>query len=269
MKHLNWMKRAIGLSLIASCVPSIRAQDAVSDLLVRLANATFSRSVLYSLEGQPPDPRTMPALRSAFERAKTAEERQWIAATLLRLGESSSTYFDYLADLAREAIEDRTPFFVKYDNVGTAVEGQFDPGFLNWCAQNQKDPREVARNQFSAYLTDVRALAYAQDPRAMKLLRLGLESPNALVVTYSVEGLGRLHDEAALPLIAKALERVKPGDWTVIAEQLSWFRTPEAERLFERFIPDPRARDFSRRQIQMLQLSEANRLMQRMSKPTK
>jgi len=209
----------------------------------------------------------MPALKLAFEHGKTAEEKQWIAATLLRLGENSSTYFDYLAGLAKEAIEDRTPFFIKYDNAGNAIEGQFDTGFLNWCAQNHKDPREIARIQFSVYLKDVRMLAYAQDPRAVELLRLGLESPNELVVVYSVEGLGRLHDGAALPLIAKALDHAQNGARTAIAEQLCWFRLPEAERLMERFIPDPHVRDFSRRQIQMLQISEENRLMRRTGKP--
>jgi hypothetical protein len=209
----------------------------------------------------------MPALKSAFELGKTTEEKQWIAATLLRLGENSNEYFDYLAGLAKEAIEDRTPFFIKYDNAGKSIAGQFDPGFLNWCAQNGKDPKAVAGVQMSVYLNDVQILAYAQDPRAVELLRLGLESTNVLVVAYSVEGLGRLHDLAALPLIAKAFDRVQTGDWTVVAEQLSWFRTPEAERLLERFIPDPLMRDFTRRQIQMRQLSETNSILRRMGKP--
>jgi len=138
---------------------------------------------------------------------------------------------------------------------------------LNWCAQNSKDPREVARIQFSVYLNDVRILAYAEDPRAVDLLRQGLESPNELVIAYSVEGLGRLHDVTALPLIAKVFDRVKTGSWTAIAKQLCWFRLPEAERLVERFIPDPGMREFSKRQIEMLQLSEANRLTRRMGKP--
>jgi hypothetical protein len=81
-----------------------------------------------------------------------------------------------------------------------------------------------------------------------------------------VEGLGRLHDVAALPLIGKALERLKPGDRTAIAQELCWFRTPAAERLFERFVPDSRMRDFSRRQIEMLQVLEANRVARRTGK---
>jgi hypothetical protein len=255
------------LALVAICLPVGRAQDSVSELLARLANGPFNKSTLYSLEGQPPDPRTMPALESAFDHSKTTEEKQWIAATLLRLGEGSRAYFDYLAGHAKEAIEDSTPFFVKYDGAGNAVQGEFDSGFLNWCATNHKDPREVAGIQFRTYLGSVRILAYAQDQRAAELLRSGLVSPNTLVVTYSVEGLGRLHDMAALPLIAKALDRVKAGDRAVIAEQLSWFRTPEAERLLERFVPDAQVRDFSRRQIQALQVSEANRLMRRTGKP--
>jgi len=94
-------------------LPVGRAQDSVSELLARLANGPFNKSTLYSLEGQPPDPRTMPALESAFDHSKTTEEKQWIAATLLRLGEGSRAYFDYLAGHAKEAIEDSTPFFVR------------------------------------------------------------------------------------------------------------------------------------------------------------
>jgi HEAT repeat protein len=263
MRYSSSIKLTVGLALLSIFLPSLWPQDTVTSLLARLASGPFSESILYSLEGQPPDPRTMPALKVAFDQNKTAEEKQWIAATLIRLGDRSEVYFGYLADLAKDAIEDRTPFFFKYDNSGNTVEGQFDPGFLNWCAQNQKNPREVARDQFSVSLRNVRMLAYAQDPRSIELLRQGLESLNPLVVIYSVEGLGRLHDMAALPLIEKALERVKPGDRTAIAQQLCWFRTPDAERLFERFVPDSRLRDFSKHQIEMLQLLEANRVARR------
>jgi hypothetical protein len=218
------------------------------------------------LEGQPPDPRILPALESAFERGKTAEEKQWIAATLIRLGEKSSTYFEYLADQANEAISDRTPFFVKYDH-GKSVSGEFDAGFLNWCAENHKNPREIAALQLNVYFNDVRILAYAQDPRALTLLRAGLESPNVLVVASSVEGLGRLHDAAALPLIEKSLDRAELADRTAIARQLCWFRVPQAERLFEKFVPNVEMRDYHRREIQMLQFSEENRALRRLAKP--
>jgi hypothetical protein len=209
MKSAISLRIATSLALVAICLPNCKAQDGLSELLARLASGPSDRSILYALERQPPDPRTMPALKSAFERGKTTEEKQWIAATLLRLGENSSVYFDYLAGLAKEAIEDRTPFFGKYDNTGHSIRGEFDPGFLNWCAQNGKDPKAVAGVQISVYLNDVAILAYAQDPRAVELLRLGLESTNVLVVAYSVEGLGRLHDLAALPLIAKAFDRLE------------------------------------------------------------
>jgi hypothetical protein len=266
MKSVILLRIATSLALVAICLPNCKARDGLTELLARLVSDPSDRSILYSLEREPPDPRTMPALRSAFERGKTTEEKQSIAATLLRLGENSSEYFDYLAGLAKEAIEDRTPFFIKYDNAGNSIQGQFDPGFQNWCAENHKDPRAVAGVQAGVYLNDVRILAYAQDSRAVELLRQGLESTNVWVVAYSVEGLGRLHDVAALPLIAKALDRVKTGDWTAVAEPLSWFRTPEAERLLDRFIPDPLMRDVTRRQIQMMQLSETNSVLQRMGK---
>jgi hypothetical protein len=267
MRHASSLTHFACLALASACVPTCSATDDLSALIVRLANGESSQSILFKLEAQPPDPRTIPALKSAFEHRTTREEKQWIAATLIRLGESSPIYFDYLANIATEAVDDRAPFFLKYDNAGNPVRGEFDIGFLNWCAQNGKDPRAIGKIQFGSYISDVRILAYAQDPRGAQLLMRGLESPNPLVVGYSVEGLGRLHDAEAFPLIEKSLERGRSGDIVAIAQQLCWFRTPDAEKLFEQFVPDSHMRDFARRQVQMLQLSEENRALQRAGKP--
>jgi hypothetical protein len=106
MRYPTSIKRTVGLALLAIYLPSLWGQDTVTSLLARLASGPFDESILYSLEGQPPDPRTMPALKVAFDRSKTAEEKQWIAATLIRLGDSSEIYFGYLADLAKDAVDD-------------------------------------------------------------------------------------------------------------------------------------------------------------------
>jgi hypothetical protein len=59
--------------------------------------------------------------------------------------------------------------------------------------------------QFGTYPQDLEALASAQDPRAREIFRKGLDSPQPLVVVLSVEGLGRLQDAAAIPLIRHCL----------------------------------------------------------------
>jgi hypothetical protein len=180
MKHRIDPKYIFGLALIAICMPRCDAQDGISALLARLSSGDSSLSVLFSLESQPPDPRIFPALEAAFARGRTTEEKQWVAATLIRLRADSRTYFDYLAGLAREAVDDRAPFFLKYDAAGDPVRGEFDAGFLNWCAVNKKNAREVAKIQFGEYVNDVRILAYAQDARAgIAEERFGINEPGA------------------------------------------------------------------------------------------
>jgi hypothetical protein len=226
----------IGAAALFVCAGSGVAlgQDETTTLLMRLAEKSLAPSVLFGLEKQPTDPRIVPALQSAFDSRSAKEERQEIAVTILRLGERGDKYFNYLAGFVREAIEDSTPYF-------QTTRGQFTAEFENWCAQHRKDPRSVAAIQLG-YFEDVRFLAKAQDGRATELFRHGLGSPNPLVVVASVEGLGRLQDTGALPLIETAAERV-PGAKGAISMQLPWFRAVEAYRLMERLEPNPKARE--------------------------
>ena len=78
----------------------------------------------------------------------------------------------------------------------------------------------------------------AQDSRAAELFREGLDSPNPLVVSLSVQGLGRLQDATAIPLIAKACERLPRSAIRGISMQLPWFSRPEADALMQRLTPD-------------------------------
>jgi HEAT repeat protein len=234
--------------------------------LERLASAPFDEATLYSLEGQPEDPRTLPALRSVFEHATDKREKQWIASTILRLGDRSEEYFGYLAGYAKEATEDQSPPFAKYDSNGQGVRGQFSSEFLNWCTVNGKDPRTVASLQLGSYPDDILILARAEDPRALELFRRGLESPNPLVVAYSVQGLGRLHDTQALPIIVQAAERLRPAERFVISMNLPWYSQPEAFQLMARLTPDAKLRDHLTQEVQQHQLAEMIRAQSRQRK---
>jgi hypothetical protein len=257
----------IGLAGLCISVRPGLGQDELSKLLERLTTNTLDVSVLYSLEGQPPDARTIPALAAAFEQKELKKEKQWVAATLLRLGEKSDRYFDFLAGYAREAVEDRTPSFERYDANGRAIRGQFSAEFENWCAQNGKDPRAVTAIQLGVYPEDVLMLAKAQDQRALDLFKQGLDSPNPGVVGYSVQGLARLQDITAIPLIARTAERLPIGARGIIAMQLPWYSRPEAEPLIARLVPDQGLRDSLKREVQMQQFAELSRALRRQGKP--
>jgi hypothetical protein len=224
----------------------------------------FDRSVLYSIEAQPQSARTIPALTLAFRNREAKEDKQWIAATLLRLGETSKVYFQYLADYAAVVADDRTPFSLGYDAAGNSVRGEFDAaGFENWCALNHKDRREVAGIQLSSYPKDIQVLAYAQDRRSGELFKRALQSPNPLAVAYAVEGLGRLNETAAIPLISEAIDRLHTGDRLAIAMMLPWFTSPQAFQLMRHLVPDSGMEGSLRRMVDGQRLAELNRATRR------
>jgi len=111
-------------------------------------------------------------------------------------------------------------------------------------------------------VTRVHLLAESQDPRADAIFPEGLESPYPNVVAYSVEGLGRLRDFAAIPLIGKACARLRGGQ-IAVALALPWFGTREAESLMARLVPDVKHREFLTGQVQQLRQIEAKRALAR------
>jgi hypothetical protein len=190
----------------------------------------------------------------------------WIAVTLVRLGNPDPSYFQFLAGFAREAIQDLSPFFVKFDAAGHPVQGQIDPAFETWCVSNGKAARAVAAVQAGTYPVDVQYLAEAQDLRGDDLLRKGLASLNSLVLPWIVQGLGRLQDTAALPLIERSLSALPQDAKIAAASQLAWYPQAEAHRLMERLIPKQSLIEYWRRQIATQQEFELQMTLKRRGK---
>jgi hypothetical protein len=250
--------------LLACPVAFVRgAQSDFEKLLSQLSEKPVNPSVLWRIEGQPMDGRTIPALRASFERHDEKKDKQLLAATLLRLGEKSDRYFDFLAGYAITAIGDRTPFFERFDQHGQAVRGQFSAGFESWCTQNSKDPRAVAAIQLGTYLEDVKLLAEVADPRARELFKRGIYSNNPGVVAFSVQGLARLRDLTAIPQISQVVERIPIGERTVVGCQLAWYSEPAADRLFEMLVPNGALRAYTRKNVESAKADELNRTLKR------
>jgi hypothetical protein len=198
-------------------------QSKLKTLLAQLSEGSVDPlPTLVQIEAQPPDPRTIPALEAAFDKRDAKEDKQWIANTLLRLGDQKDKYFDYLAGFVQHAIEDRTLLPLKIDSEGNAVRGEFSVEFENWCAPNHKDPRQVAALQLGVCPMDVMILAMANDRRAADLFLRGLDSPNPTVVAYSTQGLGRLGVMSAIQLVEKACDRFPAAGRQVIAQAVPW-----------------------------------------------
>src|SRR5262249_6435674 len=150
--------------------------DRVAGLVGRIESGPTTASILIEVERERPDARLNASLKAAFEMRSSKQEKQSIAVTLLRIGETDEKFFKYLADYVREAVESSTPTIFKTDQSGHIIRGEFSAAFLNWCATQGKDPKDVAQYEYSVYPGDVHQLALANDKRSLPLFMKGLES---------------------------------------------------------------------------------------------
>ena len=106
------------------------------------------------------------------------------------------------------------------------------------------------------------------DPRITPVLESAFEhralkgekqSQNPLVVYYSAEGLVRLYDVSAIPLIIKACKRLPAEDSITVARILAEYMIPDADRAMECFVKDPRLREGYKREALQKRIDEANR----------
>ena len=266
MKHIS---RLASLTLLAPSLwcqtPAGMSQESkLEALLAQLSGSQFNPGILFQIEAQPPDPRTIPALEAAFDKRQAKQEKQWTALTLLRLGDKDNRYFDYLAGFVKQAVEDRAPQVLKYDSGGKEIKGQLSAEIQNWCALNHQDPKHMAALQLNEYPMDVMTLAMADDRRALDLFLQGLDSPYPLVVGYATEGLGRLGASSAIRLISQACERLPLDARAAVAMQLPWFTgNSAADQLLQRLVPDPARRDHFRAGVQSLRSIELQRTLAR------
>jgi hypothetical protein len=249
--------RTLALITVASIASA--APRSVSELLSKLAKGPLDPSVFFELESQPTEQRVFEALAEAFEKRDSKEDRQWIALTMLHLGDTSERYLDLLSGYARQAIEDRTPLWFVYGPSGDIMRGEMSHEFEQWCRENNRNPKEVAGLQFSTYPVDVSLVADAQDARAADLLRRGLESENPLIVFYSAEGLALLQDREAIPLIVRSCERFPAGTASFVAESLARYLTLDADLVMERFVKDPNVRAAVKREALRKRAEEVRR----------
>jgi hypothetical protein len=233
--------RTLALIAVAPIVASATSRS-ISELLSKLATEPLDPSIFFELESHHPEPRVFEALAEAFEKRDSKVDRQWIALTMLHLGNGSERYLDFLSGYAKQAIDDRTPLYYVYGPSGDVMQGEMSHEFERWCRENKRNPKEVIGLQFDTYPEDVRFLARAHDVRAAGLLRSGLESENPLIAYYSAEGLALLQDSEAIHLIVKRCERFPAATASFVAESLARYLTPDADLAMERFVKDPNVR---------------------------
>lgn len=186
------------------------------------------------------DPRVIPALRAAFDRQREPLPREFIAAALVRLGETDPVYFNNIAGAARDALEADLPYDSSLAAVvakSSVLQGQEE--IQAWAQAHNVSAAEALYRATIEIPGAVEALALTADKRSVPILLLALRSPNFLVVREGALGLGRMREASAIGPIIAACQRLGPEDRPWIAKSLLYFPSRKARDAARSIIVDP------------------------------
>jgi hypothetical protein len=187
------------------------------------------------------NPVVIPDLEQAFEREHREPAREFLAASLVDLGDTKSEYFDFVATRAATAVSSDLPFPVQ---LGARTQGVESPpplkvAFINLVRLHNIDLESALQKATFDMPAAVEALGEADDRRSRPIFLQGLKSPNILVVFAAALGLARLQDSQAVPAIIIAATREPCEERPMIAKALLYFSSSKAQRAAERLIADP------------------------------
>ncbi len=186
------------------------------------------------------DPRVIPALREAFDRQPKPLTRAFVAAALVRLGDTDSRYFDYAAESALDAVNNGVPY-----RTGPATEAVDDSALERHeeiRAWSQAHNASIARAIDFAIIENpgaVEALALTEDRRSVPILLQALQSPNLLVAREAAFGLARMHETTAAGSIMAVCQHLDSEDRPWTAKSLLYFRSEKAQHAASEMISDP------------------------------
>ncbi len=187
------------------------------------------------------DPRAIPALRNAFETQTQPLTRQFIAAALVRLGETDQKYFDYVAGRARKAVNSDIPFSSRSVTALAASDsGDFEESeeVRSWAKAHNVPIVQAVWNATVEIPGAVQALAVARDRRSVPILIEGLQSPNVLVVQEAAFGLARMHETSAIDPIIASGQRLDTKNRPWMAKPLLYFSSKKAQEAASFMIGD-------------------------------
>lgn len=187
------------------------------------------------------DPRAIPALRNAFETQTQPLTRQFIAAALVRLGETDQKYFDYVAGRAREAVNSAIPFSSRSVTALAASDsGDFEESeeVRSWAHAHNVPIVQAVWNATVEIPGAVQALAVARDRRSVPILLEALQSPNFLVVQEAAFGLARMHETSAIDPIIASCQRLDAKNRPWMAKPLLYFSSKKAQEAASSMIGD-------------------------------
>jgi len=182
----------------------------------------------------------IPLLEAQFGSNQDISEKDRIAGSLVRLGDKDDTYWSFLVAQAIPAAEDDAPFFLRVDEKGKMTK-EPSPDFLKWAADHHLSANQAFEKEFTEEPGAILMLAFAQDARAIPILRRALASENFLIASEAAKGLADLGDKDSAPLIIEACSKAPADAATQIATSLVYFDSQAAKRAFDLYVPEPYA----------------------------
>ena len=185
------------------------------------------------------DPVVLPALREAFMLEGENLTRQFLAAALVRLGDTDPRYFDYVARAALDAVNSDVPYRDSSAILATANGSPHHDEIRAWAQARGVPLIQGIRTATIELPAAVEALGEAADRRSLPIFLRGLESPNVLIVREAAFGLARLHDTAAVEPIMTACKRLDAEERPWVAKSLLYFHSKKAQKAASAMIADP------------------------------
>lgn len=187
------------------------------------------------------DPAVIPRLEEAFSLESRDPAKEFLAATLVDLGDEKTAYFDYVAMQASTAAASDLPFPFQ---LGTRIrDGDSLPPlkrvFVLWVKKHHADVNSAMWEAAFDMPDAIEALGEAGDLRSEPIFLKGLKSPNVLIVFESALGLARLQDSKTVSSIIHAAKGKPHSEQRLISRTLLYFATPEAQRTAKQMIGDP------------------------------
>jgi hypothetical protein len=185
----------------------------------------------------------LPLLEEKFARTQNIYDKAHIASALVRLGDRSDLYWQYLVARAEAAIDNDAPDFMIYDAEGKAHAGP-SPEFASWAASHHLAQSEAGEEHVYWLPGVVGLLGITGDPRAVPLLRRALKSPNHMIQIAAAMSLAEMQEKDSVPLIIDACRQSPAEVASTIARALIYFDSPEAQSAADRFMPASMAKAF-------------------------
>jgi hypothetical protein len=189
--------------------------------------------------GRSAQPRAIPTLEDAFDKASDETDRLCLASALVRLGAPDPRYWNYLAAAAEKLLDARVPIVSLLGSDGKVDHpGDYTSAFRQWAKAKGLDVDEAAYTQTYVAPASILDIAAAGDPRGLPILRRSLVDENPTIQLYGAMGLAILRDKSSIRAIIQAA-KMGPADMRAsFGDCLLTFDDAEAQAAAEQLIPD-------------------------------